>query len=547
MALVKPELSSRDFVAVADDWRLLQALSIYRLLLLALLLSLLQFGQVSELFEDARPKLFYAACVAYALAALLALFPSMYRRPRLTLQAGGNFLIDVAAVSVLVLATGGVSGGLGILLVPSVIATSLLVSNRMSMAAAAIGTLAMFGEEIAGHYPYFYSTADFTATGVLGLMFFITAGTANTVARRARASEALAQKVGSEFEDLSRLNETVIDTMQTGVLVVNARDEVRAINHAATRMLQCGPQAVGTPLTRWSPALGAAIDRWRDGSAAPEDAIAPTRLGAAELLPRFRRLGSAADAPVLVLLEDAARVREQAQQIKLAALGRLSASIAHEIRNPLAAITHAGQLLAESPDLPAGDQRLLDIIQRHGQRIDRIVRDVLNLSRNAGEVQVFALRPWLEQVLSQYREAWPERQPQLRIVDELQARFDPHHLQQVLFNLLDNAWLHGRRGDAPPTVIVRLSRLYLRGGALDVIDDGPGVPPETLQHLFEPFFTTTAQGTGLGLYLARELCAYNQAKLFYQRPESDPQAEPAEGGALFRIAFVAPDADTAAA
>lgn len=544
MAIARAEVP-KGFVAVADDWRLLQALSIYRLLLLALLVSLLQFGQVSELFEEARPRLFYAACVVYSLVALLALLPSIYRRPRLTVQAGGNFLIDVAAVTVLVLSTGGVSGGLGILLVPSVIATSLLVSNRMAMAAAAIATLAMFGEELTAHYPYFYSTADFTAAGVLGLMFFLTAGTANTVARRARASEALAQRVGSEFEDLSRLNETVIDTMQTGVLVVNAQDEVRALNHAAIRMLQCGPGAVGTPLTRWSPALGAAIDRWRDGSAKSEDAIAPSRLGAAELLPRFRRLGSAADAPVLVLLEDAARAREQAQQIKLAALGRLSASIAHEIRNPLAAITHAGQLLAESPDLPASDQRLLDIIQRHGQRIDRIVRDVLNLSRGAGEVQVFALRPWLEQALAHYREAWPERQPELQIVDELHARFDPHHLQQVLFNLLDNAWLHGRRGERPPTVRVSLRQLYLRGGALDVSDDGPGVAPETVQNLFEPFFTTTAQGTGLGLYLARELCAYNQAKLFYQRRETEPGLSPAGGGALFRIAFVAPDAEFA--
>ena len=526
-------------VAGPDDWRLLQALSIYRLLLLALLLTLQQFGTVDQLFEEARPRLFYPVCIGYALVALLALFPSMYRRPRLSLQAGGNFLIDVAAMVLLVFITGGVSGGMGILLVPPVIATSLLLSARMAMAAAALATLAMFAEELAGQYPYFYSASDFTAVGVLGLMFFITAGTANAVARRARTSEALAQKVGSEFEDLSRLNEMVIDTMQTGVLVVDADDAVRAANHAAGRMLLSDGSLVGTPLPQWSPGLGQAIARWRAGSAVPADAIAPLRPGGAELLPRFRRLGGAPDAPVLVLLEDAARLREQSQQIKLAALGRLSASIAHEIRNPLAAITHAGQLLAESPALPVADQRLLDIIQRHGQRIDRIVRDVLNLSRgSAAEPQVFALRPWLEQVLGHYREAHPERQPQLRIDDELRARFDPGQLQQVLFNLLDNAWLHGRRGSTPPQVTVMLSRLYPGGGALDVVDDGPGVPGTIAQHLFEPFFTTVSQGTGLGLYLARELCAYNQAKLFHQPPESG-------SGARFRIAFVAPDPSAA--
>ena len=526
-------------VAGHDDWRLLQALSIYRLLLLALLLTLQQFGTVDQLFEDSRPRLFYATCIGYALAALLALLPSIYRRPRLSLQAGGNFLIDVAAMLVLVLATGGVSGGLGILLVPPVIATSLLLSARMAMAAAALATLTMFAEEATRQYPYFFSASEFTAAGVLGLMFFITAGTANAVARRARASEALAQKVGSEFEDLSRLNEMVIDTMQTGVLVVDVRDEVRAANLAASRMLLCDAALVGTPLAHWSPGLGEAIALWRGGSAVAAGAIAPLRPGGPELMPRFRRLGSAPDSPVLVLLEDAARLREQTQQIKLAALGRLSASIAHEIRNPLAAITHAGQLLAESPALPSEDQRLLGIIQRHGQRIDRIIRDVLNLSRGtAAEPQVFALAPWLEQVLGQYREAHPQRQPQLRIDQELLARFDPDHLQQVLFNLLDNAWLHGRRAGGAPTVTVALRALYPRGGALDVLDDGPGLPTDAVQHLFEPFFTTTAQGTGLGLYLARELCAYNQANLFHQRPESG-------SGALFRIAFVAPDTEPA--
>ena len=540
MAAAERPNSAGGIVAGPDDWRLLQALSIYRLLLLALLLTLQQFGTVDELFEEARPQLFYPVCIGYALVALLALFPAMYRRPRLSLQAGGNFLIDVAAMVLLVFITGGVSAGMGILLVPPVIATSLLLSARMAMAAAALATLAMFAEEVAGQYPNFYSASDFTAVGVLGLMFFITAGTANAVARRARTSEALAQKVGSEFEDLSRLNEMVIDTMQTGVLVVDVRDEVRAANHAASRMLLCDATLVGTPLGHWSPGLGEAIARWRGGSAVPAGTIAPLRPGGPELMPRFRRLGTTVDAPVLVLLEDAARLREQAQQIKLAALGRLSASIAHEIRNPLAAITHAGQLLAESPALPAGDQRLLEIIQRHGQRIDRIVRDVLNLSRgSAADPQVFALRPWLEQALGQYREAHPTRRPQLRIGQELTARFDPGHLQQVLFNLLDNAWLHGRREGEPPQVTVTLSGLYPGGGALDVQDDGPGVPVDAAQHLFEPFFTTVAQGTGLGLYLARELCAYNQAKLFHQPPSSG-------SGALFRIAFVAPDPESPA-
>ena len=512
-----------------DDWRLLQSLGLYRLVLVILLVTLQESGAIAQLFEEVLSGLFYGACRAYALIALPLVLMTLYRRPGLTAQVIVNFAVDTLAIGTLVFASGGVSAGLGMLLVPSVVGTSLLLSMRLGLLAAAVGTLAMFGQEIARQFPTLYSPSDFTATGVLGVMFFVTATAAGAVARRARTSEALARQVGSEFADLSRLNEVVLDTMQTGVAVVDGQDEIRALNPAAARLLDAGAERA---LALVSPGVAAALGRWRAGSASPEPPIAPLTPGGTELLARFRRLGATPEAPVLILLEDAARIRDQAQQIKLAALGRLSASIAHEIRNPLSAISHASQLLAESPALTPADQRLIDIVQRHSARINTIVKDVLDLSKGAAHPQSFVLLPWLEQMLGQYREAHPQRAPALSCPPDLVARFDPHHLQQVLFNLLDNAWLHGARGDAPPRVQVAARTLYLQGGALEISDDGPGVPTETVEQLFEPFFTTEAQGTGLGLYLARELCTYNQAKLSYHASET--------GGALFRITFVAP-------
>ena len=513
-----------------DDWRLLQSLGLYRLLLVIVLVLLQESGAIAQLFEQILPKLFFVTCRVYALLALPLVLMTLQRRPGLTTQVISNFVVDGSAIVILVFASGGVSAGLGMLLVPSVVGTSLLLSMRLGLLAAAVATLAMFGQEVIRQFPFLYSPSDFTASGVLGVMFFVTAAAASAVARRARASEALAERVGSEFADLSRLNEVVLDTMQTGVAVVDSEDHIRALNAAATRLLDAGTER---SLILLSPGVAAALARWRQGSASPEPPIAPAHAGGQELLVRFRRLGSAAEAPVLILLEDATRMRDQAQQIKLAALGRLSASIAHEIRNPLSAITHAGQLLAESSALATEDRRLLDIVQRHGARINTIVKDVLDLSRGAANPQVFVLMPWLEQMCAQYREAHPERLPTLAGNALLQARFDPHHLQQVLFNLLDNAWLHGQREGEAPKVGILVRALYLQGGALEIHDDGPGVPAEVLEQLFEPFFTTETQGTGLGLYLARELCAYNQAKLSYHAGEIR--------GASFRITFVAPD------
>lgn len=525
--------AERQSLLAADDWRLLQSLGLYRLLVVLLLVTLQESGAVTQLFEQVLSSLFYGACRGYALLALPLVLMTAYRRPGLTAQVVINFLVDTVAIVILVYASGGVSAGLGMLLVPSVVGTGLLLSMRLGLLAAAVGTLAMFGQEIARQFPFLYSPSDFTATGILGVMFFVTATAAGAIARRARVSEALAKQVGSEFADLSRLNEVVLDTMQTGVVVVDADDHIRALNPAATRLLEADS---GHSLPEVSPKVSAALNRWRQGSASPEPPIAAARAGGAELLVRFRRLGWAPDAAVLILLEDASRIRDQAQQIKLVALGRLSASIAHEIRNPLSAISHAAQLLAESPALGAADLRLIDIVQRHSARINTIVKDVLDLSRGAASPQVFLLQPWLEQALSQYQESHPQRQPSMFCTPTLWARFDPHHLQQVLFNLLDNAWLHGSRQGQPPKVHVSARALYLQGGALEVSDDGAGVPADTVEQLFEPFFTTAAQGTGLGLYLARELCTYNQAKLSYHRGET--------GGAMFRITFVAPASAT---
>ena len=537
MALERPSALWPHEKGVPADWRLLLGLNLYRLLLVTLLLTIQQLGVVDAFFETSRSSLFQQVCVAYALAALLVLLPAFYRRPRIRWQAMGNLLVDSAAVVMLVHATGGVPGGLGMLLVPSVMAVSLLLPTRLAMAAAAVATVAMLGEELVRHSPWYGSSADYTATGVLGLLFFATAIGANSVAQRARTSEALARKVGSEFEDLASLNHTVLETMLTGVAVVDADNRIRTLNPSAANLLQASGEVGGEPLLRYSPALNEALQRWRAGAATLEGPIAPVLEGGPELLPRFRRLNAAPDAPVLVLLEDAARVRDQAQQIKLASLGRLSASIAHEIRNPLSAIHHAAQLLEEGyqageADAEA-DAKLVGIIQKHSRRIDVIVRDVLNLSRAIAEARVFDLNAWLIKAMASYREAQPNWLPELHMEPGLSCRFDPNHLQQVLFNLLDNARLHGRRGVTKPLVRVNARRLYELGGVLEVEDDGPGVPPNVAQHLFEPFFTTTTTGTGLGLYLARELCAYNQAKLTLHARDG--------GGAIFRITFVAPE------
>ncbi|MGH8539981.1 MAG: sensor histidine kinase [Stenotrophobium sp.] len=510
-----------------EDWRVLRLLSLYRLALIAVLLVVFESGFGGLFFQQALPRLFHYACVGYALAALLLLLPMLYHTPRIGAQAHLQFGVDSFAIALLVYASGGVPNGLGILLITPALACAIPVTRRMAVVQAACATLAMFGEEIVRQSSIGFAATEFTAAGLLGLMFFATSMAANTVAARARRSEALAERVGSDLANMSRLNDSIIENMQTGVLVLDAERGVHTINAAAKRLLGLGHSGA-QPLAQVAPALDEAARAWLAGG---DDAQPVSVGGAAEVIPRFTRLGWGANAPILMLLEDAAALRAQAQQMKLAALGRLSASIAHEIRNPLSAITHAGQLLAESSDIHGENQRLLGMIQRHSQRIDKIVRDVLDVSRREAAIRTeLPLKNWLIRTAGVYQEGFAERPRPIELLempDDFSVRFDPHHLQQVIFNLWDNSFEHG----GAHNVMVLLSAGLTGTGRqiyLDLRDNGPGIAAQLFDRIFEPFFTTATQGTGLGLYLSRELCEYNQARLQYL-----PQDE----GACFRILF----------
>lgn len=518
-----------------EDWRVLRLLSFYRLALVVLLLALMGTGYTPQILSSIKPDWYRWTVLSYAVLALLLTWRVSVRRPSLGRQAHLNFFTDVGAIVTLVYASGGLNEGLGTLLLIPAVTCALVLSPRMALMQAALGTLALFGEEFLRQSGGPIDSSAFTSSGVLGLILFGTCIAANTVAQRARRSEALAERMGSEFDNLSRLNEVVLDSMHTGVLVLDESLRVGNLNAAARELLRATSRAEGRPLELESAPLAERLRWWL---VSKENDNSPLSLGPnmPEVIVRVSRLGNAAQAPIMVVLEDSSRLREQAQQFKLAALGRLSASIAHEIRNPLSAISHAGQLLYESPEIGAENRRLLAMIQRHSDRIDKIVNDVMALSRReAAKMAVIPLAAWIEETVTLYREGHGKNQRHIELGDiskSIRVLFDPRHLQQLMFNLWDNAFRHGAREGV--AISVRVSCGVERGGRpwLDVADNGPGIAPEVVDKIFEPFFTTSHGGTGLGLYLARELCELNQARLSYQRRLA---------GACFRISFTAGD------
>ena len=223
-------------------------------------------------------------------------------------------------------------------------------------------------------------------------------------------------------------------------------------------------------------------------------------------------LGGADDSVVLIL-EDLSQAEQTAQRLKLAALGRLTANIAHEIRNPLSAISHATQLLREEINDPA-QLRLSDIIEKNARRLDGLVQDVLSLTRR-DRVRPETISPQsLTQLVEDLRET--EEIPAAAVIVEMKTDtlfcFDAEHLRQILWNLIKNAWRHSQQKLGSLHITLQTMGQQLQ---LEVRDDGAGVAPEHQPKLFEPFFTTDSRGTGLGLFLARELSEANGATLAF--------------------------------
>lgn len=512
-----------------EDWRAIVTLNAYRGLIGFGLVTLLLFGQARQLFDVVLPDIFRVACLIYLALWALAIVAALTRRPPLRIQVVFAVAVDIAVFTSLMLASTGVAGGLGMLLIAPLSAAGMLLPARVASLLAACAVIGTLGQEVFRSLQVAGAHDEFMQAGILGVLLFLTVGASHWLARRARVSEALAAERADEVRDLAELNRRIIQQMEIGAIVVDTDRRIRLINDAALRQLDLSESAPqDADLDAIAPALGRALSQWIASPHANTELVHPA---GRSLLPLFSRLGSGRDALVLIFLEDALRQSEQAQQLKLVSLGRLTSSIAHEIRNPLSAINHAGQLLSESDELGDDSRRLLDIVHRHTRRIDTIVGSVLGLSRRSEMTrQTLVLAAWLRDCVDDYCQ-YNERAPAFSIeqIDAaLRVEFDPGHLRQVLFNLWDNAQRYARRENT--TLAVRLYGHRSRSGlfGLDVIDNGPGLGSDVSDQVMEPFFTTSRDGTGLGLHIARELCEANRARL-------TPVAQ--RGGACFRIIF----------
>ena len=510
----------------------------YRSLLSLLLLLALLSANTRQLVGTLNPTLYlYVACIF--LATNLVLLGMMWTR---FIQNQASlftvFFVDILAITLLSDTSGGMASGLPILLVVTAAASAILItSSTIATLIAALSVIAVLSDTIRLVNEQVLPINSLLPAGLLGMLIFTVSLLIQMVARRVGMAEDLARKRAADLYNLQRLNEQIVQSLQTGILMVYADGKVRVMNQAATRLLDPDrhvPLEQGRALTEYNRDLAEQFQLWTDNGTHSSKPL-QVKEDAPQVVASFRSLDSTRPGgDSLVFIEDYSPITQQAQTLKLASLGRLTASIAHEIRNPLGAVSHAAQLLGESDQLPVEDQRLTDIIEHHTRRMNAIIENVMHISRRqAPRPQLLALRGWLQNFLTAYRAAiTQESEIDLRLPDEsVEILFDPEHLHRVLSNLLDNALRHSRTATGRATAQIRVTWEHLSQRCLiEIVDDGLGVAESEQAKLFEPFYTTVDGGTGLGLYLCKELCEINHATLAYRLTAQDQSC--------FRIAIL---------
>lgn len=509
--------------------RSLNYLAVFRLGLAVVILFVAVGGFGGQIEPEYKVFLARATGLTYLLAAIAFMY--FQWRPSHSFQELARFSLatDIVLLLLVLHCFGGLGSGLAILLIFTVGIAGLLLPVRTALFFAALISLGIIGEAWLA-MSYGLGNGLTLQAAIYGIASFATALGCSLLGRWGREYQLLAERRRNDLVGLEQVNDLIIRRMRSGVLVVDAQLKVRQMNESAWYLLG-NPPVSEDRLNVIAPALIDRLERWRKTGRAEDEGLLLKATQAA-VVPQFVRLPGVLGEATLIFLEDTSVVTRRARDLAQASLARLSASIAHEIRNPLGALSHASQLLGESPDLPKQDQRLIQIIRDHTTRMNDIVENVLKLSRRErAQIEQVNITGWLRDLADEFRESNDLPDARLRVEaprNAIEVLIDPGQMQQVVTNLLENALRHAASDTHQPTLTLRLSPIRgHREMALDIIDDGPGIPLEKRSQIFEPFFTTHKQGSGLGLFLARQLCDANAAPLEYvQIPNA---------GACFRI------------
>jgi two-component system, NtrC family, sensor histidine kinase PilS len=527
----------------ATRWRSLKLYNAYRLVVALLLLATQDLLNNRAWLQNASTDLFSALALSYFVFSMISAAFTWFEKPNISINLPIQILLDIVFIVLMMHAQDGSQSSIGLLLIIAIASASLISEGRLALFYAAIASIGILLEQSYRMLNLETSASSYTPAVLLCLGCFATAWLAYSLAKRAKESELLASQRGLDVQNLAQINALITHEMQDGVLVVGKDFRIKHHNMQAEKLL--GLDNTNTesknwhdkPLSEVSPEIATLMQLWLEETE-PAHGFVSTNSAAAnflkltalsrELRLRFlpvseNRTPDVRKQGAVIFISDWSQMQTQAHQVKLAALGRLTANIAHEIRNPLSAISHANQLLQEEDSDPA-TQRMLQIIGDNVQRVDQIIKDVLELNRrDRTNQEMLHVENFILDFYTQFCavEKIPETSFKLTLINsDTLISFDRRHLNQILWNLCKNGWRHCQKLENSLELTLALTG-NTKTVHIEINDDGEGVPESVRSHLFEPFFTTEKSGTGLGLYIARELSDANGAKLLYKTSDLD--------------------------
>lgn len=503
-------------------------LNVFRFVLsIVFIVSYLYLGK-NSIWQDEHSVLTFKLSIAYFIFSIFILLISPLKSDVYRLSLPLQIISDIVFIILFMFAAGGITSGLGLLLVIVIVIASLVSNGRLALFYAAIATIGLLLEQSYRIFIENLSATSYTQAAILSLSCFATAWLAYILAKRMQSSEELASARGIDIANLSQVNALITQEMQDGVLVVDEKLNIRHSNVQATALLSLqANDSDNFTLAHQSPEIATIFNQWVNEVSDTNDAH--ISVSGRELKLRFMPINQDTVASfsekttfnrhqgAVIFIQDLSQIQSAAQQAKLAALGRLTANIAHEIRNPLSAISHANQLLQEDEGHSKSTERLLEIVADNIGRIDQIIKDVLELNRrDRTQQEKFPIHEFLNSFHTQFCsvEKVPLSHFQLDNLSSKNITFDKRHLTQILWNLCKNGWEHSKK--QPGSLKIICSDFNKTSLSVQIIDDGNGVAETDQSRLFEPFFTTKNTGNGLGLYISRELAEANGAKLQYQ-------------------------------
>ena len=493
----------------------------YRLLITSCLVVIFILTQDQLVSNYEFPQLYFYVLWGYFFINCVQLFNLRHFKQHIPQQFAFIFIVDVIALSLLTVATNGPSFSISLLFLTTIFAASLLLNTQKALIITLIAVIAVIYQQFFISFWTLNSLKNLSNSVILAVLFFVFYACGQLAVRRFKLLDHVNFSQSQELKRLQNINRYILEQIDTGYLVLDENCHIVLSNPAACALLGIAPFYAFDkyPLYKLQPDLFELLnfDQLQNG----EKFQFESQLSRYHLHIEVQKLIVPQQVLTLLVLQDGQRINQQVQQLKLAALGQLSASIAHEIRNPLAAIVQANELLPGSSE--PQQQALSQMISKQTKRIDKIIQDTLSMVRNKGTQPIELL---LNDFIPRFiREDLADIQHKIdcHIAPQLKLSFDEAQFRQVLINLIRNAIRH----NAPERSTIEL-HCYAKDNNIhiDVCDFGEGVAVHDQAHLFQPFFSTEITGTGLGLYLSHSFCEANQANLSYVEKQQ---------GACFRI------------